>query len=242
MQISDHIYQVLGPMYANLANVYMIKASDSLIMIDTAEDEKDMEIIRGNLKRFSLDELPISYVILTHKHFGHIGNAAALRKTGSKIICGRSDAQPISSATLNEVMDFSPFQPERDCQPCEADICVDDLDELELDGVRLKFYSAPGHTYGSILIEYREGEETVLFVGDVIGITDECRDTVLGWEGAEDFDAQKNFQTILKMAGMKCDILLPGHHQICMQNGSRVLVKAINTALLKYRKPSVDKE
>ena len=242
MQISEHIYMVLGPMYANLANVYVIKGDNSLIMVDSAEDEKDMKVIRQNLKRFNLDEYQVSHVILTHKHFGHIGNAAYLQKQGARIICGEGDAEAIESGTLNEVMDFSPFQPERDYEPCKADIRIKDNDELELDGVKLKFYQVDGHTDGSIIFEYQEGEETVLFVGDVIGITEDCRDTVLSWEGAEDFDVEKNFRSVLRMAEMKCDIILPGHHQLCMQNGSNMLKKAINTALLKYRQPYIDKE
>ncbi|MBQ9037155.1 MAG: MBL fold metallo-hydrolase [Erysipelotrichaceae bacterium] len=242
MQISDHIYQVLGPMYANLANVYVIKSENSLIMVDCAENEKDLEVIRENLRRFGLDKLPVSHVILTHKHFGHIGNAAYLQQNGAKIICGEGDADSIESGTLNEVMDFSPFQPERDYDPCKVDIRIKDNDELDLDGVKLKFYAVDGHTDGSIIFEYKEGEETVLFVGDVIGITEDCKDTVLGWEGAEDFDAEKNFKSILRMAELKCDIILPGHHQACMQNGSNVLIKAINTALLKYRLPCINKE
>lgn len=74
MQVSEHIYMILGGMYANLANVYALKGENSLILIDTAENEADRSVMEKTLERFSLDHLPVRYVLLTHKHY-EIGRA-----------------------------------------------------------------------------------------------------------------------------------------------------------------------
>ncbi len=241
MQISERIYMILGGMYADLANVYAIKGENSLILIDTAEDEADRAVMEKVLERFSLASLPVRYVLLTHKHFGHIGNAAYYQAKGAKILAGRYDADAIEAGTLNEVMDFSPF-PLREYTPCRVDMRLRDGDELDLDGVQIRVHEVPGHTAGSVLYEVADEGRTFLFTGDVIGIGEACRDTTIGWEGAPDFDMEENFRSLLKMSQMKADVLLPGHMQVCMQNGSLLLKKALNTALLKWRKPSVDRE
>ena len=241
MQISEHIYMMLGPMYANLANVYVIRADESLILIDTAENENDIKIIEKNIQRFGLDHLPIRHVLLTHKHFGHIGNAAYYRSNGATIYAGCRDADAIASASLNEVMDFSPF-PERNCIPCDVDVRLNDGEVLDIDGIRITVYEVPGHTPGSVLYAVEDEGKKILFTGDVIGVTDCCMDTTIGWEGAPDFDMEENFRSLLKMAEMECDIILPGHMQTCMQEGHLLLKKAVNTALLKWRKPSIERE
>ncbi len=238
MQITDHVYQILGGMYANLDNVYVIRADSSLIMIDCAENEADMEVMREVLGRFELDGLPVSYLLLTHKHFGHIGNAALLQGTGTKIIAGRYDKEAIESGTPDEIMDFSPF-PARDYTPCRVDIAVKDGEVLELDGIRITAYEIPGHTDGSVLYEYTENGKHIFFVGDVVQTAPDCKGALLGWEGAEDFSPEESLKTYVRLSRMPCDILLSGHMQACMQNGHLILADAVCQALLKYRKPAV---
>ncbi len=241
MQITDKVYQVLGGMYANLANVYVIKADNSLIMIDAAEDERDYKVIEESMKRFGLDKYPISYLLITHKHFGHIGNAYKLQQGGTKVIAGRGDAKAIESGTMDEVMDFSPF-PARDYVPCKVDIAVEDGQELNLDGITITTYEIPGHTDGSILYEYVENGEHIFFIGDVVQVQEDCKGAILNWEGAEEFDAEKNLETFVRLSRMKCDIVLAGHMQACMQNGQLIMQDAVHQALLKYREPSINNE
>ena len=241
MQVSEHIYMVLGGMYANLANVYAVRTDDGLVLIDTAENAEDRKVIEQAMKRFSLDELPVRHVLLTHKHYGHIGNAAWYREHGAKIYAGSHDADAIESGTLNEVMDFSPF-PLREYTPCKVDVRLEDGDVLEFGDVRIKVHEVPGHTAGSLLFEMEDEGKVFLFTGDVIGIAEACRDTTIGWEGAPEFDMEENFRSLVKMSKLQADVLLPGHMQVCMQNGTNMLKKALNTALLKWRKPSVERE
>lgn len=242
MQINSRIYQILGGMYANLANVYVIRANNSLIMIDCAETLHDFEIMMETLKKWHLDYLPISYVLLSHKHFGHIGNAKRLQDRGAKIIAGKNDAYGIISGNIHEIIDYSPFPEREKYEPCKVDYPVEDNDEILLDGILFKFISVPGHTSGSVVFATNIDDKDILFTGDVIGVTNDCRGASLGWEGSCDFNVQDYWNSLQKLAQCKCDWILPGHGQLCLQNGSKILQKAKGTALLKYRKPSFDSE
>jgi len=73
MQISERIYQISGGMYQNIANVYAIRTDEGLILIDCGETEEDLALMQEIMKRWDLDHLKVTHVLLTHKHFGHIG-------------------------------------------------------------------------------------------------------------------------------------------------------------------------
>lgn len=45
MQVLNNIYQVFGGSYANIANIFVIKAGNELVLIDSAETEEEYEII-----------------------------------------------------------------------------------------------------------------------------------------------------------------------------------------------------
>lgn len=242
MQINNKIYQILGGMYANVSNIYVILANNSLIMVDCAETEHDYFVMQENLKKWNLDNYPISNVLISHKHFGHIGNARRLQKAGACIIAGIEDAKAIETGNIHEILDYSPF-PEHDVyEPCKVDLKVKDQEELILDGIAITCISAPGHTRGSMIYQMHLDGQSILFTGDVIGVTKDCHGASLGWEGGVDFDTKSYWETIKKLSSYPCDQLLPGHGQLCLQQGTRILQMAKREALCKFRKPSIENE
>ena len=103
----------------------------------------------------------LEYILLTHGHFDHIGNAAALKKRYPwvKIVIGELDAPFTSHSSLNLSAHFG-FETE----PFEADILVNDGDELAFGKKNIQVISTPGHTSGGVC--YRL--ENNLFTGDTI--------------------------------------------------------------------------
>lgn len=242
MQLNSITYQILGGMYANISNVYVLRGAHSLVMIDCAETAHDLAIMRENLKKWQLDHLPISHVLLTHKHFGHIGNAFRLQRSKAKIIAGKEDKTAIEQGNIHEIVDYSPF-PQRDLyHPCRVDYAVDDQEELLLDSLRIRCITAPGHTDGSIVYHISVDGQEILFTGDIINISAECRSVTLGWEGGIDFNVSRYWNSLQKLSKLPCDQIFPGHGQLCMQKGNVVIQKAKKYALLKFRQPSVDQE
>lgn len=242
MQLTKNIYQILGGSYANIANIYLIRGKDSLILVDTAETEEDYRIMEENRRFWGLDQYPISHVLLSHKHLNHIGNAYRYAEKGAKIVAGRYDADAIETGSLSEICDFDPFPAKAPYIPCRVDLRVKDGDEFEAAGFSVKVYEVPGHTKGSVFYEFKMEDKVVLFTGDVLNVAKDCSGAYLGWEGACDFDRDAFFESIRRFSRLKCDIILPGHFQVCMRGGSRILNDAYRVALEEWRKPAVAKE
>lgn len=120
MEVVKNIYQVLGGSYANIANIFVIKAGDELVLVDTAETEAEYEMILENIRGWGLDRYPISCVLLSHKHLNHIGNAYRFREQGAQIVAGYRDAEAIEQGIITEICDFYPFPKKVPYVPCKV--------------------------------------------------------------------------------------------------------------------------
>lgn len=242
MQILKNVYQILGGSYANIANIFVIKGKDSLVLIDTAETPEEYEMMEANMKYWGLDQYPISHVLISHKHLNHIGNAWKYRERGAVIVAGDADADAIEQGIINEICDFNPFPKKPPYIPCKIDLRVKDGDTFEAAGLTFKVYEVPGHTDGSVFYEVELDGQVLLFTGDVLNVQDDCRGAYLGWEGGMDFNRNKFFESVKRFSRLKCDVILPGHYQLCMQDGSRILNDAYRVALEEWRQPARPKE
>ena len=242
MEIRKNIIQISGGAYANIANIFVIKGKDSLIMIDTAETASDHEMLQTNMAYWGLDRYPVSHVLLTHKHFNHIGNAWRYQKKGAVIVAGAMDADAIETGNLEEICDYDPFPAKEAYIPCKVDLRVKDGDIFEAAGLSFQVFEVPGHTKGSVFYQLTMENQILLFTGDVLNVKEDCSGAYLGWEGGYDFDRNAFFESIKKFSRLQCDVILPGHFQLCMQAGSRILNDAYRIALTEWRKPSVPKE
>lgn len=242
MEIMKNIYQISGGSYANIANIYVVKGKDSLVMIDTAETASDYQLMEDNLRYWGLDRYPVSHVLLSHKHLNHIGNAYRYRERGARIVAGAKDADAIEGGIMEEICDFDPFPAKEPYVPCKVDLRVEDGDEFEAAGLKFKVYEVPGHTMGSVFYQVVMDGKIILFTGDVLNVKKDCSGAYLGWEGGYDFDRDAFFESIKRFSVLECDVILPGHFQACMREGSRILQDAYRVALEEWRKPAVPKE
>ncbi len=239
MQVMKNIYQVLGGAYSNIANIFVVKGNTSLIMIDTAETEDEYTVIQENLKYWGLDNYPVSHVLLSHKHLNHIGNAFRYREMGAKVVAGVADAEAIEKGITTQICDYGPFPKKAPYVPCPVDIKVKDGDVLNIDDIRIEVFEVPGHTSGSVFYKLTMEDKIVIFTGDVLNVGTDCRYSLLGWEGGVDFDRNVFFESIKRFSQMPCDIILPGHYQLCMQDGWKIMQGAYAAALMQWRQPSV---
>ncbi len=242
MQINSITYQILGGMYANVANVYAIKARNSLIIVDAAESEHDYHIMQENLRTWGLDTIPISYILVSHKHHGHIGNIWRLKGENTKVVAGLGDSEAIETGDINQIIDYSPYPEHEPYVPCTVDYKVTEGEVLNLDSLKVTCINTPGHTKGSTAYAMTIDGKNILFTGDILSISQEGREVSLGWEGGVDFDTNVYWASLQKLAKVPCDQILPGHGQLCLNNGGVVLQKAKMAALLKFRQPSVARE
>ena len=102
----------------------------------------------------------IAAILLTHGHFDHIGAVRELMDGDTKLVIHKLDAAMLTDPELNAgkgLLGISVTAPEATDQ-------VQEGDELELAGLKVKVLHTPGHTPGSVCYLI-EGE---LFTGDTL--------------------------------------------------------------------------
>ncbi len=140
------------------ANCYFVTDEESgvSLLIDTGAPSAEVE---KAVEDFGAEKL--EYLLLTHGHFDHIGNAAAIKRKypDVRIVIGEKDSDFTTKDTLNLSLYF-----DGTLEHFTADILVKDNDELPFGKNKIKVISTPGHTSGGVC--YLIGSK--LFTGDTI--------------------------------------------------------------------------
>ncbi|MBD5128609.1 MAG: MBL fold metallo-hydrolase [Ruminococcaceae bacterium] len=151
-------------------NCYIVSENESSVLIDTCKSDSIDKILHI-CKPYN-----IRLILLTHGHFDHAQNAAALsRALNAPAAMHRADlellsdnnSQPLRSKGLlgKIVLNASLKSFESEKIPPFAPLFLDDGDTLEEYGINAKILHLPGHTDGSIAVDVNEEH---LFVGDAL--------------------------------------------------------------------------
>ena len=115
--------------------------------------------ISAKIKEMGID---IEYIMLTHGHADHIMGVEGFKADfpGSKVLANINEKQMLGDVNFNMSTQFG--HP----TSIEADVYVNDEDELDVGGLHMKFFFTPGHSPGGMCI-YIPAENT-LFSGDTL--------------------------------------------------------------------------
>ncbi len=159
----------------------------------TEKAVKDAEVRGAKLK----------YILLTHGHFDHIMGVADLKeRTGAKIAIHALDADKLTNPDKSLAAENMPMP-----QKCtEADILLNDGDELFLGEEKISVMGTPGHTPGGVC--YIMEKQRAIMSGDTlfcmtVGRTD--------FEGGDVFELLKSLKKLVALDG-DYDVY-PGHNR-----------------------------
>ena len=175
-------------------NTYFLvnENTNKAIAIDTAENYK---LIKQTEEKYGFQ---IVALLLTHAHFDHSGNAKKLQDDGVKVYISEIDAPKLSNDD-NLSKDFG-----RKFDYLIPDYKFTDGDELNIEGIKIKVISTPGHTDGSVCFLC----ENMLFTGDTL---------FLESVGRTDFrtgDRNELVKSIKKLYALNGDFnVYPGHQE-----------------------------
>ena len=146
-------------------NCYVLHDTDEdvLAIVDPGGENSKLE---ENIKKIG----NVKYIFLTHGHFDHISEAKKYKDiTGAKIVIGKDEEKFLCDGTLNLSSKYS----KKPIIPFDADLLVNDGEEIKFGNSNIKVMFTPGHTSGSVcyLIDDMMFSGDTLFRGE-IGRTD----------------------------------------------------------------------
>ncbi|MFZ4779495.1 MAG: MBL fold metallo-hydrolase [Terrimicrobiaceae bacterium] len=132
-------------------NAFFLESAGGNILFDAPE---------GADARFAGDK--IDWLLLTHGHFDHTADAAKIqRRHGCKIAYHPDTAPMVTDSGFFRRHGF-----ELEIEPFSADRLLEECDECEVAGVKMKVLLVPGHCPGSLCFYFPESRS--LIGGDVL--------------------------------------------------------------------------
>jgi glyoxylase-like metal-dependent hydrolase (beta-lactamase superfamily II) len=153
----------LIPPRAGIANVFLIIQGRDILLVDTGSRNQEKRILEAITSR-GFDQEHLKYIFLTHTHYDHAGNAAALKEiTGAKIIVHESERDFLNDGFMRIPKGTSPLFKaisfmgrnlglERKIgwyPPAVADITFTQTFDMKPLGFDAEIIHTPGHTVGS---------------------------------------------------------------------------------------------
>ncbi|NPA27622.1 MAG: MBL fold metallo-hydrolase [Epsilonproteobacteria bacterium] len=133
------------PMGVYATNCYILTTNNKDIIIDPGVDATNW--VLKNVKN------PVA-ILNTHGHFDHIwSNSELSKKLNIPIYCPKDDAFMLENDPFNYGTPKS-----------KASFLVEPDSQIDIEGVKLKFWHFPGHTPGCSVIEYND----IWFSGDFL--------------------------------------------------------------------------
>jgi hydroxyacylglutathione hydrolase len=200
----SHVYVIGKPSSRDLSMVDAGLMGKGAYKIRTVES---LGIQLGNIKR----------IIMTHTHLDHIGCLAEVRERipDAELWVHASEAEPLEKGDERTVYGMEMFrtmcQAQYGLKPGDfsfkADKKLYGKEVLEIGGMNWEVLHIPGHSAGSIALYDRLSK--TLIPGDVV-----YADYAIGRFDLHSADGPKLRESLMKLAELEVDILLPGHNRV----------------------------
>ncbi len=151
-EITDGVYAVKD----GFVNVYLVKGNDGYIAIDAGND---METVRKEMQKLSIDPMQVVAVFLTHTDMDHVGALALF--TNAKIYISKDEEQMINGKTARFAVIHN--------KKISRYELLSDNQAVNVVGVDVRGIATPGHTPGAMCYVVNNG---FLFTGDTMSLKD----------------------------------------------------------------------
>ena len=217
--------QVVGPF--NDCNVYALKVGEHIVLVDCGNGET-FSAIEQNMLSWDLDPKAITTCLLTHAHYDHANAGSLLKKRGVSLVAHPECSDAVKSGDER----CCGYLYHRKFEPFAVDQTIEDGQKISIHGLSVEGSHLPGHTQGCTAYMISWEGRRVLFSGDVIGTLGYGH---FGWDGSIDFDKQVYIRSLLKMAKLEFDVMLPGHGLCSFTRPLERVETSLNEALMQWR-------
>ncbi|MDX1533997.1 MAG: MBL fold metallo-hydrolase [Thermoplasmata archaeon] len=190
------IHRIIDPSFD--VNVYLILGQEEALLVD-AGTGRQSELVAAGIEAH-LQEKPLRQLVLTHRHFDHVGGTQDL--VARYALTPRVSAADAPALTAGDARSTGADLFGDVLGPLEVEVLAEG-DHIELGKESLEVLATPGHTTGSICLL---GDDMSLFTGD----------TVFPYGGVGRWDlATGNFDQLLtslrRLVALPAQDLYPGH-------------------------------
>ena len=204
MKIIDNLWQVGGGRLTGPedAAIYLVRFDDRAVLIDSGCGDSHHRLVE-NISAALPQAVEITYLLLTHCHYDHVGGAAALKEEyGCKIVAHQLDAAFLEAGD-SQATAASWYGTQMTPLTIDHKIAVQ-KELFKVGNGEVCAYHCPGHSPGSLVFLVILEDQKILFAQDVHGPLD-----------SSFLSNRKDYTRSLKfMLGLKADILCEGHFGI----------------------------
>ena len=203
------------------SHVYIIgkPESNDLSMIDAGLMGKGGYKINA-IQDFGIQLEDIKRIIMTHTHLDHIGCLSEIREKipWTELWVHTVEAEPLEQGDDRTVYGMDMFKSMCQMQyglkdggfSFQVDKKLNGGETLEIGGMTWEVMHVPGHSAGSIALY--APEEKILIPGDVV-----YADYAIGRFDLHGANPKNHRESLLRLAELEVNILLPGHNRILEQ-------------------------
>lgn len=128
-------------------SVYLVTTSAGLVLIDSGYSQT-VDWLLENVRAAGFDPADIEYIFVTHSHVDHASGAARMKQvTGARVGLSAEDWGAVEQQQSDPQQRNFPI-------PLQRDLVLKDNDAITLGDTTFRFYFTPGHTVGSMSVEY----------------------------------------------------------------------------------------
>jgi glyoxylase-like metal-dependent hydrolase (beta-lactamase superfamily II) len=209
-------------------HVFVIDGGTELALVDPGLGlNRDFDLVLDNIRADGLDPKAIRKLILTHYHCDHIGAACeAQQRLDAEVITSKFSAPVVRNADEKAVaLDIAKaagFYPQDyHLPPCPVHRELVEGDIVKVGNLSLQTWETPGHCDGHLSFLMTGGDRTYLLGADLVF-----------WGGRillqniPDCRIDAYADSVLKVAKLDFDALVPGHLQISLRFGKEHVDKA----------------
>jgi glyoxylase-like metal-dependent hydrolase (beta-lactamase superfamily II) len=191
-------------------------ASNDLSLIDAGLVGKGAYKVKA-IRQAGIEPAAIKRIIMSHTHLDHIGCLAEVREQipGAELWVHKQEAEPLEQGDERTVYGMDMFQEMCQMQfglkpgqfTFQVQRKLEGGERLDIGGMMWEVIHIPGHSAGGIAL-YHPAQK-ILIPGDVV-----YADYAIGRFDLFGADAADLKNSLMRLAELEVDILLPGHNRI----------------------------
>lgn len=212
---------------STISSIYLIERDKNLCIIDTGRFKYRYNILKKIIEKNNYN---LKYIILTHDHYDHIGNANILKKEfGGTIYAHKLDKYLIenplniyNNEKIEHIYGYSIYASWKDIgfsiedinnmkkltkiyfyESTNVDVYIEEDTEIGLSGLKIHLLHTPGHSPGSISVHVEETGS--IYTGDLTFWINPCRPYPVG-------NIDSCLESLSRIQKMDIKYCGPGHY------------------------------